>query len=325
MRDGMPCGGSGEEGAPRVGEGMGSEECAEEGPCDESEGGVGAFALEEGDQAEVGRIVEEERAVSGLERSDDIAVGVEGLEGEHGGGLDGLGDGGSDANEAEGGVSVFAPLIEEEHPQETRGKQRSVETSGVRMGLCAKSKGFLGEAFGVVEKEEGSEQGAFESATSGGLLSGVFPDLACERREIGRGGIGFDIAVRECGGKRFLWFKSGLKESDDTLGLRADKQGLIAIRIEEELLSARFVGWVTLQEFFGESEQVAKIGTQRGETKMRSRCGEIVKGEGAFVEGLSDGVPSDHADQSARDSILSVQGWAFCCDERPARTEGWRR
>jgi len=60
---------------------MGTKERAEEGTCDESEGGVGAFALEEGDQAEVGWILEEECAVGGLEGSDDIAVGVEGLEG----------------------------------------------------------------------------------------------------------------------------------------------------------------------------------------------------------------------------------------------------
>jgi len=121
-----------------------------------------------------------------------------------------LGDGGSDPNEAKGGVSVFVPLIEEEHSQETRGKQRSVETSGVRVCLCAKREGFLGEAFGVVEKEEGSEQGAFESTATCGLFSGVFPDLACKRREVWRCGVGFDIAVKERGGRWFLWFESGI-------------------------------------------------------------------------------------------------------------------
>ncbi len=79
--DGVPCGGGGEDGAPRVREGLWSKECAKEGSSEESEGGVGAFALEECDKAEVWVFLEEECAVGGLERSDDIAVGIEGLEG----------------------------------------------------------------------------------------------------------------------------------------------------------------------------------------------------------------------------------------------------
>ncbi len=206
------------------------------------------------------------------------------------------------------------PLVEEEHAEEARSKEGSVEASGVRMCLFAEGEGFLGEAFGLIGEEEGCEKGAFESAASSGLFSGVFPDLSCDGGEIGQVGLLFAFGIKKDGGIGFcgrcMLFVGSVKSFDNALGLGSDEEGLIAVGVEEELLSMCFIEGMALEKRFGEREKVAQIGAHGRESEMGGRVFEIVEGEGSFEECLSDGVAGDHADQSARDTILSIQVWA---------------
>ena len=162
---------------PRGGEGIDSVGCAEESASEEAECGVGSIlTTPEIAHSFGGWCGGEEGVVGSLEGGDDVAVGGEGLGWEEGSGEEGLGDGGMEADEEDGGLAVFLPSSEEESLEEAVGGERGVEAAGIRVGLTAEAEGVFFAAFGVVEVKVSAEQGAFEATAAGGLFFGILPD-----------------------------------------------------------------------------------------------------------------------------------------------------